>query len=216
MAAGQHGKEQSPGLSRPDRMSTRYGIFRWLVVLLGRVLFGFTVHGAENTPERGRLVVASNHTQYADPVFVCMAVPRRLQWMAKKELFVFPFRNFFKFIGSYPVDREGGGRAALKKSLEMLAAGWAIGIFPEGTHREDKKTSGPKSGAVMLAVRGEAEVLPVYIGKAPTPLGRLRGQKLHAYIGKPVALDKSLRGGRAYRETAERLVDTIYALPEDR
>ena len=51
-----------------------------------------------------------------------MAVPRRVQWMGKKELFVFPFRVFFRFIGTFPVDREGGGRAAIRAALAFLAS----------------------------------------------------------------------------------------------
>src|SRR5215204_2937252 len=141
-------------------MSRRYHLFRRVMTLLCRLLFGLTIHGGDKVPSEGPLIVASNHRQYADPVLVCVGVPRRLQWMAKKQLFVFPFTRFFYFIGSFPVDREGGGRAAIRAALAFLAEGWALGIFPEGTHKDEGTARGAKSGVVVLAARSGAPVLP--------------------------------------------------------
>jgi 1-acyl-sn-glycerol-3-phosphate acyltransferase len=184
------------------------------MTLLCRILFGYTLHGGESVPPEGPLIVASNHSQYADPVLVCVAVPRRLQWMAKKQLFVFPFRKFFEFIGSFPVDREGGGRAAIRAALAYLAEGWALGIFPEGTHRGADTSREAKSGVVVLALRSGAPVLPVHVGRLPGPLARLRGQKLHIFVGEPIQPDTTLRGGPAYRAAADEIMHTIYALPQ--
>lgn len=195
-------------------MSPRYLLFRRVMLALGRLFFGFEVHGEERVPEKGPLVVAANHHRFFDPVFVSMAVPRRLQWMAKKELFVFPFRKFFFFIGSFPVDREGGGRSALRAALEYLREGWALGMFPEGTRQRGGASGEAKSGVVMLAVRGTAPVLPVFVDRVPSISARLRGARLHVYIGSPITIDNTIRGRVAYREASDRILDTIYALPE--
>ncbi len=197
----------------PGQMSPRYRLFRWVMLALGRLFLGFEIHGEERAPRKGALIVAANHHRFFDPVFVSMAVPRRLQWMAKKELFVFPFYRFFFFIGSFPVDREGGGRSALRAALEYLREGWALGMFPEGTRRRDHTSGEAKSGTVMLAVRGNAPVLPVFVDRVPDLSARLRGEKLHVYIGNPITIDNTLRGSKAYREAADRILDTIYALP---
>jgi 1-acyl-sn-glycerol-3-phosphate acyltransferase len=201
------------GGRKPGEMSRRYRLFRRAMTLLCRLLFGYRVHGGESVPSEGPLIVASNHSQYSDPVLVCVAVPRRLQWMAKKQLFVFPFRKFFEFIGSFPVDREGGGRGAIRAALALLAEGWALGIFPEGTHRGAGAAREAKSGAVVLALRSGASVLPVHVGRLPGPLSRLRGERLHIFVGEPVHLDPSMRGGPAYRAEADEIMRTIYALP---
>ncbi len=202
------------GSEMPDVMSPRYRLFRGTLVVFGRLFLGFTVHGADSTPRQGQVVVASNHHRFLDPVFVGMAVPRRLLWMAKKELFTPPMDKLFYFIGSFPVDREKGGRSALRAALTYLKEGWPLGIFPEGTRRRDKLSGEVKSGAVMLAVRSEAPVLPVYVDEVPGFVGRLRGEKLRVYIGEPIAMDHSLRGGRAYREAADEIMAEIYALPK--
>lgn len=202
------------GRSSPNEMSRRYRLFRRVMILLGRVFLGFEAHGAQNTPKEEPLVVAANHHRFFDPVFVCMAVPRRLQWMAKKELFTPPLHRFFYFIGSFPVDREGGGRAAIREALKFLAAGWALGIFPEGTRQRDHLSGEAKSGVVMLATRGDAPVLPVFVGRIPGPLARLRGERFRTYVGKPINIDNTIRGGRAYRDAADEVLRAIYALPE--
>jgi 1-acyl-sn-glycerol-3-phosphate acyltransferase len=202
------------GRRKPGEMSRRYRLFRRAMTLLCRLLFGYRVHGGNKVPSEGPLIVASNHTQYADPVLVCVAVPRRLQWMAKKQLFVLPFRKFFEFIGSFPVDREGGGKGAIRAALAFLAEGWALGIFPEGTHRGAGASREAKSGVVVLALRSGASVLPVHVGKLPGPRSRLRGQRLHIFVGEPVHMDPALRGGAEYRAAADEIMNTIYALPE--
>lgn len=202
------------GRRTPGEMSGRYTLFRRVMILLGRIFLGFEIVGEEKAPEDGPLVVAANHRRFFDPVFVCMAVPRRLQWMAKKELFAPPFQRFFYFIGSFPVDREGGGRAAIREALKFLADGWALGIFPEGTRQREGASGEAKSGVVMLATRGDARVLPVFVGKIPGPLARLRGERLRAYVGDPIRLDAGLRGGRAYRDAADEVLRAIYALPD--
>ncbi len=202
------------GRSTARRMSRRYDLFRRFMILLCRVLFGLIIHGMERVPREAPLIVASNHSQYPDPVLVCLAVPRRMQWMAKKQLFAFPYTKFFRFIGSFPVDREGGGRGAIRAALAFLARGWALGIFPEGTHHGAEGSKEAKTGAVVLAVRSGAPVLPVYVGRLPGPLARLRGQRLHIFVGEPIQLDAKLRGGPAYRAAAGEIMQTIYALPE--
>jgi 1-acyl-sn-glycerol-3-phosphate acyltransferase len=199
--------------STPEEMSSRYKLFRRMMLVLGRILWGFTVHGAEKVPRKGALVVAANHSQYLDPVYVCMAIPRRVQWMGKKELFAFPFRAFFYFIGTFPVDREGDSRAGLRTALNFLARGWTLGIFPEGTHRKGKDSRAAKSGTVLLAVRAGAPVVPVFIGRSPGLRGRLRGEKLHVYVGDKIALDPTLRGREEYRAAADEVLRTVYALP---
>ncbi|HEV3477415.1 MAG TPA: lysophospholipid acyltransferase family protein [Rubrobacteraceae bacterium] len=204
------------GWGRND-MSPRYRLFRWVLRTLGAIFLGFEVHGTQRVPEKGPLIVAANHRRFFDPVFVSMAVPRRVRWMAKKELFNFPLGGrLFYFLGTFPVDRQGGGRAALRTALGFLAEGRTLGIFPEGTRRKEGVSVEAKSGAALLAARSGAPVLPVLADKVPTPAARLRGEKFRVYIGEPTTVDNTTKGGKGYRLLADEILRTIYALPEKR
>ena len=200
------------GWARND-MSPRYRLFRWTLRTLGVLFLAFEVHGEERVPEKGPLIVAANHNRFFDPVFVSMAVPRRVRWMAKKELFTFPFTKFFYFLGTFPVDRQGGGRAALRTALNMLAEGRALGIFPEGTRRKEGASLEAKSGTAVIAARSGAPVLPVFAGAIPGPVARLRGEKFRVYVGDPMTVDLTTKGRGAHRRAAEEILRVIYALP---
>ena len=197
-------------------MSLRYRLFRGSLIAICALFFGFEVHGAQKVPADGPLIVASNHRRLLDPVFVSMAVPRRLRWMAKKELFAFPLGRFFYFLGTFPVDRKGGGRAALRTALRLLTEGRALGIFPEGTRRKEGASLEAKSGAAMLAARSGAPVLPVFAGKIPSPAARLRGERLRIYIGDPMTTESTQKGREGYRRLADEILRAIYALGEGR
>jgi 1-acyl-sn-glycerol-3-phosphate acyltransferase len=199
------------GWARND-MTPRYRIFRWVVRTLGFLFLGFEVYGEEKTPDRGPLIVAANHRRFFDPVFVSMAVPRRVRWMAKKELFAPPLHLLFYFIGAFPVDRKGGGRAALRTAQGFLAEGRTLGIFPEGTRRKEGVSREAKSGAALLAARGGAPVLPVYAGRIPGPAARLRGEKFHVYIGDPITIDNTARSREGFKRLADDILDAVYAL----
>jgi 1-acyl-sn-glycerol-3-phosphate acyltransferase len=197
-------------------MSPRYRLFRWLVRTLGVFFLGFGVHGEEKVPEKGPLIVVANHRRFFDPVFVSMAVPRRLRWMAKKELFAFPFGRFFTFLGAFPVDRKGGGRSALRVALGFLAEGRTLGVFPEGTRRKEGGSLEARSGAALLAARSGAPVVPVFAGPIPNLPARLRGERFRVYIGDPMTIGNTAKGREVHRRAADEILRVIYALPEGR
>lgn len=106
-----------------------------------------------------------------------------------------------------------GGRAALRAALRYLELGAALGIFPEGTRRKNGERDTPKSGAVMLASRSGALVLPVHVGPVPSPLERFRGGRLEVHIGEPrLVSDLGAKNSKSYGALAEDLVDDIYSL----
>jgi hypothetical protein len=59
-------------------------------------------------------------------------------------------------------------------------------------------------------------VLPIFADKIPGPVARLRGEKFYVYVGDPVTIDNTARGREGYRQLADDILRTIYALPEER
>jgi 1-acyl-sn-glycerol-3-phosphate acyltransferase len=138
-------------------------------------VFRARVRGTENVPASGPLIVACNHLSYLDPPALCYC-PRRIQFMAKRELFEIPLlAPLIRALGAYPVDRHGSPQAAIKQSLSALKEGGAIGIFPEGTRNLDGAADA-QLGMALLAAWSSATVVPTCIlgGDHVRKLGRFQ------------------------------------------
>ncbi len=128
-----------------------------------RTVFRAKATGTENIPLDGPLIIACNHVSYLDPPGMGCFSPRRVSFMAKKELFDIPVLGpGIAAVGAYPVDRQGSATAAIKRSLEVLKAGGCIGIFPEGTRNLTGEIE-PQIGAALLASLSGAPVVPACI-----------------------------------------------------
>jgi 1-acyl-sn-glycerol-3-phosphate acyltransferase len=140
-----------------------YDFARAIVRGATRTLWRGRVYGAENVPAGGPLIVACNHISYFDPPFMGCMCPRRIRYMAKKELFEIPvLGQVITALGAYSVDRRGSATAAIKRSLQVLQAGGAIGIFPEGT-RNLTGAVAPQTGVALLSALSQAPVVPACI-----------------------------------------------------
>ena len=93
--------------------------------------------------------------------------------MAKEELFRTPLmRWLLPRWQAFPVQRGAGDLAALKKALQVLAAGEPLVIFPEGTRREAGSPGEAELGVGMIALRSRAPVVPVFISGTEKMLPR--------------------------------------------
>jgi 1-acyl-sn-glycerol-3-phosphate acyltransferase len=168
--------------------------------------------GAENVPAEGPLIVACNHISYLDPPVLGSFCPRRISYMAKKELFAVPVLGMvIRALGAYAVDRRGGGAAAIKRSLQVLKSGGAVGIFPEGT-RNRAGAIAPQTGVALLASLAQVPVVPAFIRGTDRAL---RLARLDVAFGAPLAPPAS---GKATRDElakfTSKLMNTIEVLAE--
>jgi 1-acyl-sn-glycerol-3-phosphate acyltransferase len=185
---------------------TSRAILRCLFYLGG----GLTVHGQENVPPAGPLIVAANHASHLDPMILGAAFDRPLHFMARRTLFDVPgFAQLIRWNNAFPLDRGGDSREALRVFGERLECGNAVVMFPEGTRSPDGVMGEMKPGVGMLAVRNAAPVTPVYIwgSYAGWPRGRRfpRPHRLKVYIAPAItpAADVSLRKDEQRRVTRE-------------
>lgn len=121
--------------------------------------------GVENIPENGGFILASNHIDALDPVFIGLGMEKRqLHFMGKKELFENPLvKSFLTKLNGFPIVRGSADTAALEYAIRVAAEGNILGIFPEGTRSKDYKPARAKSGVAMIANQAKAPVLPVSI-----------------------------------------------------
>jgi 1-acyl-sn-glycerol-3-phosphate acyltransferase len=181
--------------------------------------FAVELEGAENIPGDGALVLAANHLSFLDSFLMMGSVRRKVLFLGKAEYMKSPTTRFFKAAGMIPVDRSGKGIVTtLTRAAEVLHAGGAIGVFPEGTRSRDGRVHRGHTGAAHLALRTHAALVPVgVLGTDVVQPPGARFPKRNGVItfrfGAP--LDTAGYHGSSGRRTlTDRLMDTIAALAE--
>lgn len=198
-------------------------------VLLGpllRLAFRPTIEGAENIPESGGVLMASNHLAVIDSFVLPLMVSRRMTFPAKREYFTEPgFKGwlkklFFSGAGQVPIDRSGGSAAqeAMDTCIRLLREGRLVGIYPEGTRSPDGRLYKGKTGMAKMALEARVPVVPVAMfgTDRANPIGSrmCRPCKVHIKIGKP--LDFSRYDGLSGDRFVERSItdEIMYELME--
>lgn len=183
--------------------------FLWgLVLIIFKVSFRIKIRGKGNIPSRGPLVLASNHLSYLDPVVLGLLTPRRMNFMAKEELFKNSlFRLLITQLGAFPLKRERGHRPAYERALAILRGGGVLILFPEGTRARDGKLGHLREGAIRIALRAGVPLVPVVIRGTdkilPRGKGTIRLGKIKVQIGKPLAAVKLDKNKDFKRKTDE-------------
>lgn len=168
--------------------------FNIIYSILRAILFPFyrlKTFGRENIPD-GAAIFCGNHSSFLDPIFICFAltVKRPIHFIAKAEIFKVPvIGSVIRAIGTFPVDRRINDTSSIRTSLRYLKAGERIGLFPEGTRVSQAHAVAAKSGAVRLAAKTGAPIVPVYLPRKKSFLGTVT-----VVIGKPyyIHADKTL------------------------
>jgi 1-acyl-sn-glycerol-3-phosphate acyltransferase len=118
---------------------------------------------------RGPQILASNHVSNFDPLLVGLGARREVHFLAKDSLFA--ASRFFAWLihtyNAWPVRREGGDPAAMKRCSWLLSKRQTIVLFPEGTRSKTGEVNHFKPGVGMLAITNHVPVVPVHLGGVP-------------------------------------------------
>ena len=162
-----------------------------------RWLFHARIEGAENVPQTGGAILASNHLAAGDTFVMPALLERQVTFPAKAELFagnrgIFSkiIAWFLKAVGQVPLDRSGGRISldGLGPVLKVLADGGLVGIYPEGTRSPDGRLYKGRTGVARMALAAGVPVIPVAVANtAPvrTALGIPWIWQPRIVIGKP-------------------------------
>jgi len=190
-----------------------YYVVRAIAWLLLKIFWQMEVIGTENVPERGGVIIASNHVSYLDPIVLGVATKRKLHFIAKKEVFNNIFSSiFFKNLNAFPVDRKKIDMPAFKKTISILEGGGVLGIFPEGTRSLNGELQELKLGVIKIAMKAGVPIIPVGIVGTHKiyPQGKtfpvLFKNKITVYFGAPQYFDKNNIKDKTYQENALNVV----------
>ncbi|WP_184583610.1 lysophospholipid acyltransferase family protein [Lipingzhangella halophila] len=191
-----------------------YGAAKTVIAPATRAIWPLRVEGTHHIPRQGPVILAANHLSNIDPLFIGVAVPRQVVFIAKRELFAEgnvaqrAFTRALRAIGQLSIDRHPGqsSREAMEESLRVLKEGTAFGIFPEGTRSPDGRLHRGQTGLAWLALSSGAPVVPVALSGTNRILPA--GARLPAFrrigvrFGPPV--DLSAWAGEAGRARSRR------------
>lgn len=208
-----------------------YNVFKPIVVLILRLVWRPAIEGAERIPDRGPVILASNHVSGADTVFMPAQVRRTVRFLAKSDFYSGgSLMNrvlglFLRSIGVMPVNRSGGAasRTAIAAGLTVLERGEVLGIYPEGTRSPDGRLYRGRTGAARMALQSGCPIIPIaMLGAYEAQKGRTflprRRPRIRVLVGEPidaraaVAQMEAVSEGERLRALTDRVMDAIAAM----
>ena len=205
----------------------------WLLPLT-RLFARIRVDGLEHlTAVRWPVVFAANHQSYIDTPVILAALPAAVRYRVvtamAKEFFAPHFHpeghprgarftnglNYYlstALFNAFPLpQREGGTRHALRYASELIGAGNALIIYPEGRRTVGDAIARFQPGAAMIAARLDVPVVPVRLRGLDAVLGQgqrmARPGRVHLRFGPHLCLR-----GTDYSAMAARLEAAVKAL----
>jgi 1-acyl-sn-glycerol-3-phosphate acyltransferase len=190
-----------------------YGLFMGYMRAMG--LCSVRIVGAEQLARAGPLVVVANHPTLID-------TPLLGERMAQADCIANPTWADAPLLGSAIAAanyvRNDAGADAIEEGVARLRAGRRLLIFAEGTRTPFGVTLGPlRRGAAHIALRANAEILPVAITCEPRTL--MKGQPwyqvpdrsfvLTVRVLEPFAPKDVLRGGETDSIAARKVTDAV-------
>ncbi|MCM8792242.1 MAG: 1-acyl-sn-glycerol-3-phosphate acyltransferase [Candidatus Omnitrophica bacterium] len=192
-----------------------YYLLRPIAILLCKVLFRIQIKGRENIPKEGAFILASNHLSYLDPVVLGVACPRRLNFMARDDLFDIPlFADLIRCLGAFPVKRNTADIAAFKETFRRLGQQRPVVIFPEGRRNPQNLPIPPQAGVGFIATHSAVPVVPSYIRGTDKALPMnswiIRPTRISVYFGRQIFIER--RKPYNYLRIAEEIITAIRRL----
>jgi 1-acyl-sn-glycerol-3-phosphate acyltransferase len=121
----------------------------------------------------GPVVFVANHNSHMDTPAILRALPgrwrRRTAVVAATDYFYTKRRNALSaslVFGTVPLDRSSGAGVGPGQTAHLdrlIASGWSLLVFPEGTRSHDGRVGRLRSGAAVLAADHDLPVVPIFL-----------------------------------------------------
>lgn len=209
-------------------------LVRFLLSFLLTRRYRVDVHGLENLPAQGGVLLLGNHISWVDWAIVQIASPRPVRFVMLKAIYQrWYLRWFFKALGCIPIERGSAAEQALADVAEQLNAGEVVCLFPEGAISRTGQLGEFRRGyerACKMA-NPDVKIVPFYLrglwgsqfSRSSSKLKELRNAPLHRSVvvafGKPIAKDTpaDVLKRHIFEQAArswQRAMDDLPTLPE--
>jgi 1-acyl-sn-glycerol-3-phosphate acyltransferase len=189
--------------------------------IFAQVFFRFRVLHRERMIQSGPVILAMNHQSYFDPPLAGNACDRPIYFLARRNLLDVPvLGRVLPKLNVIPVDQEGIDRRALRALIQVVKAGNAALVFPEGSRTLDGTLQPALPGVGLVIAKTLAPVVPMRIFGAHEALPRGGGFSFHRItivVGEPIYftqpdVERSMAGKDVYARLSQRVMDAIAAL----
>ena len=184
-----------------------YNVIFAILRPLAAILYPMRVERRGEIPA-GSAIICANHSSFIDPVLVALAFGAKehfLHFMVKMELAKIPIVGAILLkMGSFFVDRSFGSDA-IRITMKLLKNQEKVMMFPEGTRVSQDDSIAAKSGAVRLAMKMDAPLVPVFI-----PRDKRIFRRVKLVIGEPYTIEK--QSGSDNEELSNELMGKIKSL----
>ena len=187
-----------------------------LLMAVGRGLTGMICRIDDSqlgrVPLTGPLIIVTNHVNILEiPIIYTRLQPRELHGLVLATRWKNPLlRWIFAVTETIPLGRGEPNPQAFRRALDYLKAGSIVIISPEGTRSGDGRLQAAHPGAVLLAQRSQAPLLPVvYYGSEnyKQNLSRLQRSDFHLAVGQPFYLNS--HGRPLDRQVRQHMTDEV-------
>lgn len=180
--------ESQPLIRYPRRQAIR-SLLRAGIRLVLPFFADVEVTGRENMPQKGPLLMVSNHFSFLDPVALIKITDWPMEFIGGVRRPNAPaLVNWFPDAwGILPAYRGSVARGTILASKSALAQGGVLTIFPEGGSWATVLRP-PRPGAAFLSTVCNAPILPVGLNGLTDVFPKFRKGKrarVHIEIGKP-------------------------------
>lgn len=123
------------------------------------------IEGRKKIRKKATYVMVSNHQSQLD-ILVLFRLYVHFKWVSKSEIFQVPLIGWNmmlnRYIKLFRGDKQSSGQM-MQDSMERLAEGSSIFIFPEGSRSPDGHIKNFKMGAFILAKKMQVPIMPVIV-----------------------------------------------------
>jgi 1-acyl-sn-glycerol-3-phosphate acyltransferase len=164
---------------------------------------------SDKVPVEGPAIIAPNHFSFMDHFFIAVFMRRKVQFMAKSQLFQKPMQFIYEHGGVFPIRRGHRDEEGMKTARIVLDRGNMIVMYAEGGRSRTEKLGEPKPGIGRLALETGAPVVPsAIVGSAKVRnWKKLQFPKITVQYGDPIRFEKV---ENPTREQAQAAADEIF------
>jgi len=145
---------------RPDWM---YEVVRLVLTPYLLLLHRTRCIDSDKISAQGAAIIAPNHFSFLDHFFIAVYLRRKVQFMAKSQLFARPLQFVYSHGGVFPIRRGHRDEEAFQTAHAILARGGIVVMYAEGGRSRTGELGEPKPGLGRLALEAGVPVYPAAI-----------------------------------------------------